>query len=220
MGMGVLPVGLGRGGGRSGIGILRKGVLRKGIDRLSGQGGVSSRRLSLAGLPLGPPRLERRRLGPQEVLLERIDGHVGERARYVPVALIGLDEQLLEILLVALEADLARSLQRAARVGLHAERIGTLQDGLTETVDGFIGAMPETDFTPPLFELLREAYTPGRTLPQGFRSVVAEVLKDLPIVFVDAANPELKAASLPVLLRELEEAAASGDGKERSSDPD
>ena len=82
-----------------------------------------------------------------------------------------------------------------------------LRDGLLETVDSFLQTLPETDFSPPLFDLLRNAYTPGSTLPGGFHAVLAELLKELPIAFVDAANPELKAASLPILLRELEAAA-------------
>jgi bacillithiol biosynthesis cysteine-adding enzyme BshC len=81
-----------------------------------------------------------------------------------------------------------------------------LREGLPETVEAFLQALPETDFSPPLFDLLRNAYVPGSTLPQGFHAVLAELLKDLPIVFVDSANPELKAASLPILFRELEEA--------------
>jgi len=84
------------------------------------------------------------------------------------------------------------------RIPLHA--------GLSDTVEAFLQTLPETDFSPPLFDLIRDAYTPGNTLPQGFHLVLAELLKDLPIAFVDSANPELKAASLPILFRELEAA--------------
>ncbi|MCJ7629209.1 MAG: bacillithiol biosynthesis cysteine-adding enzyme BshC, partial [Longimicrobiales bacterium] len=81
-----------------------------------------------------------------------------------------------------------------------------LREGLPDTVDSFLQALPETDFSPPFFDLIRNAYTPGTTLPQGFHRVLAELLKELPIAFVDSANPGLKEASLPILLRELEEA--------------
>ena len=83
-----------------------------------------------------------------------------------------------------------------------------LRDGLPDTLDSFIEALPETDFSPPLFQLLREGYNPGNTLPGGFQTVLQGLLKDVPIAFVDSADPELKAASAPVLLRELEEAQA------------
>ena len=53
---------------------------------------------------------------------------------------------------------------------------------------------------------IREGYAQGRTLPEGFHTVLGGLLKDLPLFFVDGANPELKTASLPLLLRELEEA--------------
>jgi bacillithiol biosynthesis cysteine-adding enzyme BshC len=44
------------------------------------------------------------------------------------------------------------------------------------------------------------------TLPDGFRTILEGLLSDTPLLFVDAANPELKEASLPILFRELEEA--------------
>jgi len=86
---------------------------------------------------------------------------------------------------------------------LHRIRLG---EGINEVLGGFMGLLPKSDFGPALRELLLEAYTPGRTLAEGFHTVMAAVLGDLPIVFVDAANPKLKAASLPTLFREMEEA--------------
>jgi bacillithiol biosynthesis cysteine-adding enzyme BshC len=81
-----------------------------------------------------------------------------------------------------------------------------LEEGVTETVEAFLEALPDTDFSPPLFQLIRESYSSGKTLPQGFLGVLKDLLKDQPIVFVDSANPELKTASLPVLFKELKEA--------------
>ncbi len=91
----------------------------------------------------------------------------------------------------------------ALRRPLHRIRLG---ESIREALDSFLSFLPESDFAPPFRELLREGYPPGRTLPEGFHTVLAGVLRDLPILFVDAANPELKAASLPVLFREMEEA--------------
>ncbi len=81
-----------------------------------------------------------------------------------------------------------------------------LLEGLPEAVEGFLGHLPETDFSPQIFDLLRTAYTPGQTLTGGFLGVMLGLLKDMPIAFVDAANPPLKEASIPTLFRELEEA--------------
>jgi bacillithiol biosynthesis cysteine-adding enzyme BshC len=81
-----------------------------------------------------------------------------------------------------------------------------LTQGLPETVEEFLGTLPVTEFSPRLFELLRESYASGQTLPGGFLRVMMGLLGELPIVFVDASHPELKEASLPILLRELDEA--------------
>jgi bacillithiol biosynthesis cysteine-adding enzyme BshC len=81
-----------------------------------------------------------------------------------------------------------------------------LSEGLNETLERFIEALPESEFSSPLFELIRGGYGVGCTLPQGFHQVLGELLADLPIFFVDGANPRLKSASLPILLRELAEA--------------
>ncbi len=83
-----------------------------------------------------------------------------------------------------------------------------LSTGLSDTVSRFIELLPDSEFSPPLLELIREGYSQGRTLPEGFHTVLAGLLKDLPLFFVDGANPDLKSASLPILLRELEEAEA------------
>jgi bacillithiol synthase len=89
----------------------------------------------------------------------------------------------------------------AGQLPLHRIR---LDSGIRDTVNGLLELLPESDFSPLVRDCLREAYAPGRTLPEGFHTVLAWVLRDLPILFVDAANPELKAASLPTLFREME----------------
>jgi bacillithiol biosynthesis cysteine-adding enzyme BshC len=79
-----------------------------------------------------------------------------------------------------------------------------LEAGLKEALDELRKALPETDFGPPLLELLSHAYRDGTTLSRGFGDLFSELLRDQPIAFVDAVNDELKAASLPTLFRELE----------------
>ncbi|NNM06609.1 MAG: bacillithiol biosynthesis cysteine-adding enzyme BshC [Gemmatimonadetes bacterium] len=81
-----------------------------------------------------------------------------------------------------------------------------VETGLSDTVEAFLGALPETDFSPNFFDLVRDSYPEGATLAQGFHGVLLELLKDLPIAFVDSAHPELKRSSFPVLFREMEEA--------------
>jgi bacillithiol biosynthesis cysteine-adding enzyme BshC len=91
----------------------------------------------------------------------------------------------------------------ALNLPLHRIR---LERGLSEAVEEFIGTLPDTDFSPRTVELLRGSYTPGQTLPGGFLKVMMGLLQGLPIAFVDSSQAELKDASLPILLRELEEA--------------
>jgi bacillithiol biosynthesis cysteine-adding enzyme BshC len=80
----------------------------------------------------------------------------------------------------------------------------TLGEGVNEALGEFLQALPETDFSADLFESILESYTPEATLPRGFRALMEDVLSDLPLLYVDAGNPELKAASQATLLRELE----------------
>jgi bacillithiol biosynthesis cysteine-adding enzyme BshC len=83
-----------------------------------------------------------------------------------------------------------------------------LHSGMEDTLSKFLDVLPSTDFSSPLFDLVRSAYPPGATLPQGFLALFQGLLAEYPLVFVDSAHPELKAASLPVLFREWEAAEA------------
>ena len=81
-----------------------------------------------------------------------------------------------------------------------------IEKGLPQTLEALLTTLPDTDFSPPLVRLLQEAYAPGSTLPCGFQTVFGELLKELPLVFVDASHLKLKAASLPLLFHELQDA--------------
>ena len=81
-----------------------------------------------------------------------------------------------------------------------------IQTGLESLVDEFIQAIPNSEFKDSYITLIRDSYPSGATLPQGFRAVLEGFLGAYPIAFVDAADPGLKEASAPVLMRELEHA--------------
>lgn len=81
-----------------------------------------------------------------------------------------------------------------------------VEEGMEETLSSFTDTLPDSDFSPPLFRSLRDSYSVGSTLSSGFVGVLEGLLKDLPILFVEAHNPALKEASRPVLLQELAEA--------------
>ncbi len=82
-----------------------------------------------------------------------------------------------------------------------------LEDELERPLAQLLAALPETDFSDRYLALIREAYAPGCTLPGAFRRVLEELLGPFGLCFVEAHEPGLKEASLPVLFRELEAAA-------------
>ena len=75
-------------------------------------------------------------------------------------------------------------------------------------VDEVARLLPQTDFSAPYIEVIREAYRPGVTLAQGFQSVLGAIFEPLGVLFADAANPALKDISQSVLLSELDHAEA------------
>jgi bacillithiol biosynthesis cysteine-adding enzyme BshC len=79
-----------------------------------------------------------------------------------------------------------------------------VETGLNEVMDAFIQTIPKNDFSEYYIKLIRDSYPPDVTLSDGFRNVLEGLLAELPVLFVDAADPTLKEASLPVLLREME----------------
>ncbi len=80
-----------------------------------------------------------------------------------------------------------------------------LEHGIADTCRSFLETLPRSDFSGPYFELIRESYREGSTLPEGFTRTLQGLLTHLPLLFVDAGDPTLKDASLPILLRELED---------------
>ena len=75
-----------------------------------------------------------------------------------------------------------------------------------EVLEGFLGHLPQTDFSGPYVELLRAAATPDATLPSSFTAILEALLGPYGMVFTDAADAALKEISGPLLLAELERA--------------
>lgn len=84
-----------------------------------------------------------------------------------------------------------------------------LDDPLEPALSDLEDALPSTDFSPRYLQLLRDAYSPGTTLPSAFQKVLEELLGPFGLCFVQAHAPALKEASLPVLLQELDHADTS-----------
>ncbi len=110
--------------------------------------------------------------------------------------LIGVDNELHRIQLPPQEGSESLPLHRLP-----------LGKGVAEAVARARELLPETDFSGAYDALLEEAWRPGVTLPDGVRATLAALLDPFGVSFVDAADPALKAASLPVLRREVQAAA-------------
>lgn len=82
-----------------------------------------------------------------------------------------------------------------------------LGPGVVEALDQLAEVIPDTEFTESWMTLLRSEYRAERTVSESFKAVVTRLLAGTPIGIVDAADPALKAAARPVMLRELESAA-------------
>jgi bacillithiol biosynthesis cysteine-adding enzyme BshC len=109
--------------------------------------------------------------------------------------LVGLDNELHSPELPAPNAEIAPSLHRVP-LGAEIERLR----------DAFLQNLPDTDFSAPYVELLRDAAVQGVTLPGSFRRILEEVLGPYGVYFTDAADPVVKSASAALLAEELERA--------------
>ena len=83
---------------------------------------------------------------------------------------------------------------------LHRIELGNEAD---ELLAGFLEHLPDTDFSAPYAEALREGFGAGGSLPGGFHRLLHDVLGRFGVYFIDAAQPELKRGTSDLLLSEL-----------------
>ena len=88
---------------------------------------------------------------------------------------------------------------------IHRVPLGSEVEDLATQVDQLL---PDTEFSGTYLNLIRDAYTPGVTLADGFRTVLSALLEPLGMLFTNASNSALKAASTETLLAELAQAEA------------
>ena len=91
----------------------------------------------------------------------------------------------------------------ALQPALHRVPMGSAAPAL---LDGFLGHLPQTDFSAPFAALLREAVVAEATLPTAFSRILQELLGRHGMFFTDAADRVVKEASAGLLLDELERA--------------
>ncbi len=83
---------------------------------------------------------------------------------------------------------------------LHRIPLGSDVEAVLER---FTADLPSTDFSGPFVDNIREGFAPGRTIADGFHSLLKMILGPYGVAFVDAADLRLKEASQPLLLDEL-----------------
>ncbi len=87
---------------------------------------------------------------------------------------------------------------------LHRLPLGDSVEGILEEL---ALTLPDTDFSAGYLEMARSSYPRDATLPQGFGRVLEQLLEPFHMLFVRADQPDLKRASLPLMLSELHKGA-------------
>lgn len=103
------------------------------------------------------------------------------------------------------------------RITLGAGRVTTrrplnrirLGGGIHDVVEQLAACFPRNDFRARYIKMIRGTFRPSVTMASAFSGFMAELLRDVPVGLVDAADPVLKQASRPLLRAEAEDPAAS-----------
>jgi bacillithiol synthase len=105
---------------------------------------------------------------------------------------IGVDNELHHLEVAAPNPDI--------HPALHRVPLGPQISGVT---DEFLEHLPETDFSPEYFELIRGGFTAGGTIADGYHATMQQLLGRFGLFFTDAAHPAVKRESAEFLLSEL-----------------
>lgn len=89
-----------------------------------------------------------------------------------------------------------------ASTEMHAEGspVGTvvLDESINETVARILDVLPETEFTPDLEKLLRDAYQPGRSYGDAFARMLTRLVGSYGLILLDPCDAELKRLAAPL----------------------
>ncbi len=87
-----------------------------------------------------------------------------------------------------------------------------------EALDRLARSLPANEFRDRWMELARTCYAPDATMASAFGDLLAALLGDLPLGIVDAADPELKRLSRPLLRAEVVDPRASEEALRECGD--
>jgi len=89
-----------------------------------------------------------------------------------------------------------------ASTKMHAEGspVGTvvLDESINETLSRLLDVLPETEFTPDLENLLRDAYQPGRSYGEAFARMLTRLVGSYGLILLDPCDAELKRLAAPL----------------------
>ncbi|HSJ26512.1 MAG TPA: bacillithiol biosynthesis cysteine-adding enzyme BshC [Longimicrobiales bacterium] len=80
--------------------------------------------------------------------------------------------------------------------------------GVDSVVDEFVSLLPPSEFRDDVVAHVRAAYTPGSTVAASFTATMELLLRGRRVAMVSSAHPAVRQTAAPVLLREVEGAAA------------
>lgn len=105
--------------------------------------------------------------------------------------------------------DEVRSFTIAPPPGRDGSAVGptALPPRIADVLAEFVAVIGRTELSDEAFRPLRAAYAPGATFAGAFADGLADLFAGLDLVILDASRPEVKAASVPLLRRCLEDAA-------------
>lgn len=92
-----------------------------------------------------------------------------------------------------------------------------LPDSIDGLLDDLSQILPSSDFAPEYIDLIRDAWTPGRTVSEAFGRTLRGVLSRTGLAWVDAADPRLRRAARPLYERVLAERRATREALERAT---
>jgi bacillithiol synthase len=93
-----------------------------------------------------------------------------------------------------------------------------LEAGVRRAVAQLEALLPQGPGRERLTHALNAAYRPGAMMGEAFRTLLADLLADLPVCTLSAADPVLKRLSVPLLRAELERSEAHDDALRAQTD--
>jgi bacillithiol biosynthesis cysteine-adding enzyme BshC len=88
---------------------------------------------------------------------------------------------------------------------------------ITNAIAALADALPVTEFTPGLLDMVRSTYRPEVSVASAFEELLANLFQDHDLLLMSGAHAAVKQAALPVFLRELQNSDAHAERVKRQT---